>query len=213
MVVGANSTCYDEYYYCYYATIGQSVWCSIFPFIAAFTGIGASNNPTPSKIRLLMGFSIVGAVFAALLSILELAFLTSYYSSVYALQWTIFSASALNMILLIVSASYSCCMMGCGCCNEQQPGVAYATYQGPAAPVYVVSAAGAQGNQPQYVTVNPSQVQQLNGNPVYVVQPQMMQNQTFQPQVNPQQYAPPPNYGITQQQEQQQQQQSLEGKI
>lgn len=184
----SSKRCYDdEFYhsYCYYNSIGQGIWCSLFPLIASIIGIKVSSTPKPQQIRLLMGFSIVGAVCMTTLAICEMLFEVS------ALQWVIFSIAIANAILMMVSASYSCCMVCPSYNNETQTqGMVYVTYSAPAGSVPFHSyPPGAQAS-PQYVVVNPSQLQGMGGNTnqSYLPGPQPLPNysQALQLEAKPQ---------------------------
>jgi len=115
---------YGSYYYeCYNYTLGVGIWCSVFPFIAGIFGIVAgSNSSSQKKNGLLMGFSIAGACMSFLLIVLQTLLTIAqgyrYYSeSKFGLQVTIMVVTGINMILLIISSAYSCCLCK-SCCRK-----------------------------------------------------------------------------------------------
>jgi len=114
---------YGSYYYeCYNYTLGVGIWCSVFPFIAGIFGIVAgSNSSSQKKNGLLMGFSIAGACMSFLLIVLQTLLTTSIHShdseSKFGLQVTIMVVTGINMILLIISSAYSCCLCK-SCCRK-----------------------------------------------------------------------------------------------
>merc|ERR1712032_29944 len=75
-------------YECYSnRTIGQGIWCSIFPFIAGIFGIVCSSKTATRKQNgLLIGFSVTGAVSSAIMLIFELIFLDYRFESYRSLQ-------------------------------------------------------------------------------------------------------------------------------
>jgi len=113
----------DDFQTCLSAyTIGQGIWCSIFPLIAGIFGIVAGRNAkNQAKIKLLMGFSIVGATFAFLLVVLQPIFLTLNLfrntPGLLAVQIIISSVAFVNFVLLIITTAYSFCLSNC-CCNN-----------------------------------------------------------------------------------------------
>merc|ERR1712183_531059 len=117
-------------------TNGKGIWCSVFPFIAGIFGIVAGKNAkNQAKISLVMGFSIVGAIFSCLLVIIQPILLA--YNLIFnhvgflVVQIIISIVAFVNFILLIITASYSCCLSNSCCKNGnsvQAPQVVYVPY-------------------------------------------------------------------------------------
>merc|ERR1712032_281653 len=211
-------------------TIGQGIWCSIFPFIAGIFGIVCSSKSATKKQNgLLIGFSVTGAVFLGIMFISELILLGDRSRSYRSLQIALASTTGVNLILLIISASYGCCFACCYTSNQSQRHIAYIPngstpvqfstqtmvnnpQMGPmsANPQMVFMPTNTQmismPSNSQVNNLNPSNMQPLSNlqNPVMFVQPQMaqvqIQQQTQQPQM-----AQESQQQIQQQQVQQQQ--------
>jgi len=135
--VAIKACIYDDYIYSdygmkYYSAIdsircythvswGTGIWCSVLPFVAGIFGvIAGSESSSQKKNGLLMGFSIAGAIMSVVLIVIQ-SILTGVYryethqtNSKFGLQIAILSLTAINMILLIVSSAYSCCLCCCG---------------------------------------------------------------------------------------------------
>jgi len=127
--------CINDYYSLYYdhgcffaISIKQGIWCSVFPLIAGIFGIVAGKNAkNQAKISLVMGFSIVGAIFSSLLVILQPIFLTInldiWVPAWFALHIVITVVAFVNFVLLIVTASISCCLSN-SCCGNMSTAAA-----------------------------------------------------------------------------------------
>jgi len=132
--VAIKACTYDEYYYdttyypnsnliqCYtHISWGTGIWCSILPFVAGIFGtIVGSESLSQIKNGLLMGFSIAGAIMSFVLIVIQ-SILTGVYRyethqtmPKFGLQIAIICLTAINMILLIVSSAYGCCLCCCG---------------------------------------------------------------------------------------------------
>jgi len=107
---------------CYsYVSWGTGIWCSILPFVAGIFGIIAgSESSSQLKHGLLMGFSIAGTIMSITLIVIQ-SILTGVYRyethqtmPKFGLQIAIICLTAINMILLIVSSAYGCCLCCCG---------------------------------------------------------------------------------------------------
>jgi len=111
---------YRGYYVigCYNASIGQAIWCSVIPLIAGIFGISiGSRSTSQQKVGLAMGFNIAGAITTSVLVIIQpiVAELTNNMvnkrnSVLYGLQIFICFVACINLFMLVVSASYTCCL-------------------------------------------------------------------------------------------------------
>ncbi|XP_076813808.1 uncharacterized protein LOC143460248 isoform X2 [Clavelina lepadiformis] len=116
----------SSYGYGYYRawTTGEGIWCGVWIVIAGGLGIAAgSKRATPCIINCHMGFAVTGAVFSITLFGLGIGMVsgTRTYFAI-GLMVVNIVAAFLSFILLIVSASLTCCInpQGCcgGCCGE-----------------------------------------------------------------------------------------------
>jgi len=143
-----------------------------------------------------MAFSILGAIMSLVLIVIQSIFTVAYYwdysraTAKYELQIAILSIAAVNMILLIVSSAYSCCLC-IACCGrtrkpaEQRVVFTYAVY--PIQPISNQQTLGNQNislNQHQQISINAQSSQQVctsapvaHTNPSFVNQPPPSYNQ------------------------------------
>jgi len=124
---------HNPYDQCFrYTSLGQGIWCSIFPFVAAVLGVIASNSGTSKQLRLVTGFSIVSVASMMVavgieIGILQEAFDWHIGPSWY-VMWGLLATGFINFFLFIASASY-CCSIGnsCGCCSSNNAEVLVVT--------------------------------------------------------------------------------------
>jgi len=163
-------TCRTHYYSfgvfpevsCFFSvSIGQGIWCSVFPLIAGIFGIVAGKSAkSQAKISLVMGFSIVGAIFSSLLVILQPVFLTINLflgvPAIFALQIVITVVAFVNFVLLIVTASFSCCLSNscCGNTSTAAPQIVYIPYPNQPATTIVPTLSLQPGYSQQQPTFN-----------------------------------------------------------
>jgi len=114
---------------CYsYGNWGVGIWCSLLPFLAGIFGvIAGSKSLSQKKNGLLMGFNIAGA-FMSFVSVVTQSILTfsfRYFThetpSKLGLQIAIISTTFINMVLLITSSVYSCCLCKSCCGQSRRP--------------------------------------------------------------------------------------------
>jgi len=117
-----------RYNYCYSNTsMAAGIWGSIFPLIAGIFGvIAGSKSSSKCKIKLLMAFTITGAVmsyvFIQVQSYLYLRYLWEIYHTPfkYGLQIAIMCFASINFVILIISSAFSCCLLKYCCCGGSQ---------------------------------------------------------------------------------------------
>ena len=99
----------------YVVTFGEGIWCGIWIVVAGALGIPSARIHSSRCLNYChLAFSIVGASFAGVLFIIGVILtLVSYWS------WALWCYILLDIIafaslcLLIASASYTCCLIGC----------------------------------------------------------------------------------------------------
>jgi len=187
----------DGYHYlsiqCFpYISWGVGIWCSVLPFVAGIFGvIAGSKSTTQKKNGLLMGFSIVGACMCFVLLVLQSILTVVYryetrnHMFKFGLQIAIMCTTGINMVILITSSAYSCCLCKC-CCGkskrpvEQQVVYTYASNY----PIQQVS------NQPIPGTLSypqPNQLVMTNLQPNQIVMTNSQPNQIVMTNVKPNQ--------------------------
>ncbi|CAK8679254.1 uncharacterized protein LOC143470511 [Clavelina lepadiformis] len=155
-------------------SFGQGIWCGVWVIVAGGLGIaaGRKNTTTSRLIQSHIGFGIVGAVFSAMLFILEIFVVIRPTSRLtYSLAITITIAAFVSFILLIVSVSLAFCLHFPGCCNGcYEEGYMGSNHR-------VVYLASSPNQQPQFVqNLQPGQTQ-----PGYIIQAVPVQGIAPQP--------------------------------
>jgi len=119
VVVIAKSAGSEEY-----RTIGEGIWAPVVAILAgAFGVLAGGQTSSGSKVNAHLGTGIIAALFAFVLTCIDSDYSMSSKgaaSDVYNYGVTILAClSFLNMILLIISTTYACCMIeGCICCCD-----------------------------------------------------------------------------------------------
>ena len=107
--------------------VGEGIWCGIWIAVTGALGVAirATNEPLRCLINTHIAFSLVGAVFSAILFVLSVTFMTCSFASLmfHSLQ-NFFALS--SFALLIASASVSCCLDGC-CRNGKSNSAEFGT--------------------------------------------------------------------------------------
>jgi len=128
-------TAFLGYIFCFSNSIAQAIWLSVMPLVSGIFGIiVGSKSASQQNVGILLGASIFGAVCSSVLCILQPLYASrtqSFYTyhttntALYAIQVVISISAAINLLLLIVSSCYSCCL--CKYAKSPAPTVVYAT--------------------------------------------------------------------------------------
>lgn len=205
----------DRWCHHYQRSLGQGIWCSVIPIVAAILGLfSSSKSSTKTQVKSLLGFSIVGAVSMCVMLIIEFSLAFGRYDSMpspfRSLQVVLGVAATIGAILLIILSSLSCSLGGCSCQNGQK--VMYVAYNPAGGVNFPLQTTGVPNPQvimmnaptnapmmtvapnPQAAPINPAQMQQTfgytpQGYPIMFVQPPMQVAGTSQ---QPQQVPPQP---------------------